>query len=559
LLEDGSGEILNDDQATVILHEASVVEGDDGTPVLMVAIQLDSEVDGAVSVLFSTGGGSASAGVDYEEFSERVELQTGDNVVEILVLPDNEAEDDETISVMLSELQNEGLDVIFEGGGETVSNIATIIDDDAAPVLVDDGPYEVIEDRELVVSVESGLLANDSDEDDGREALRILRVVNLPEHGSVVLNEDGSFAFTPKADYFGPDAFSYEVTDGTNVVGKEVMLNIVESVDLAVTIDVLQKPLVAGGDPHATFMVTVVNNGPSNATNVGLSQTSVFPPDTSLISATPSAGSYSGGIWTFDLVEGGRATLTIVVQAGEDAASGPDAISFAMEMTGSDQEDPDGANDSASGSVAVVKASDAVLTSTPPELSNQSGLFVSTVTVRNTGDVTVPAFRVFVSGLSADVQVYNATGEDTLPGSAETAPYILSNVVLESGASTTLAVEFFQASLEGDFTPAYTLELLPFAEILPSAGAGGIAVERMEKLSDGQGFLIEIGATPGTTYTVEYSDNMIDWIRVVPSVVAPANRLQWIDNGPPKTASAPDDNTQRFYRFGIISPAPVTE
>ncbi|MBK8577074.1 MAG: cadherin-like domain-containing protein [Candidatus Accumulibacter sp.] len=34
-----------------------------------------------------------------------------------------------------------------------------------------------------------------------------------PSHGSVVVNADGSFTYTPDADYHGPDSFTYTLTD----------------------------------------------------------------------------------------------------------------------------------------------------------------------------------------------------------------------------------------------------------------------------------------------------------------------------------------------------------
>ena len=40
-----------------------------------------------------------------------------------------------------------------------------------------------------------------------------LKEVNQPTHGSIVTNADGSYTYTPKADYVGPDSFTYVVTD----------------------------------------------------------------------------------------------------------------------------------------------------------------------------------------------------------------------------------------------------------------------------------------------------------------------------------------------------------
>jgi hypothetical protein len=62
--------------------------------------------------------------------------------------------------------------------------------------------------------------------------------------------------------------------------------------------------------------------------------------------------------------------------------------------------------------------------------------------------------------------------------------------------------------------------------------------------------LIEFPAVSNRTYTVVYSDNVLFSNAMIapPAVVAPANRVQWIDYGPPTTVSAPTNSTARFYR-----------
>jgi hypothetical protein len=49
---------------------------------------------------------------------------------------------------------------------------------------------------------------------------------------------------------------------------------------------------------------------------------------------------------------------------------------------------------------------------------------------------------------------------------------------------------------------------------------------------------------------VVYSDNntFSNALIAPPSIVAPANRVQWIDYGPPTTVSAPTNTSMRFYR-----------
>jgi hypothetical protein len=61
------------------------------------------------------------------------------------------------------------------------------------------------------------LLANDTDVDSST-----LSVVSLsaPLHGSAVLNADGTVTYTPDANYFGTDSFTYRVSDGLLDLGQ---------------------------------------------------------------------------------------------------------------------------------------------------------------------------------------------------------------------------------------------------------------------------------------------------------------------------------------------------
>src|SRR5262249_30660286 len=61
-------------------------------------------------------------------------------------------------------------------------------------------------------AVSGNLLANDS-AIHGHRFTEVL--VTAPVHGSLTLNADGSFTYTPSANYNGPDSFSYKANDGT--------------------------------------------------------------------------------------------------------------------------------------------------------------------------------------------------------------------------------------------------------------------------------------------------------------------------------------------------------
>ena len=78
------------------------------------------------------------------------------------------------------------------------------------PVAVDDSSYSTNEDTALTVAA-PGVLGNDSDADgDPLTALKLTE----PSHGTVTLNSNGSFTYTPAANYNGSDSFTYKANDG---------------------------------------------------------------------------------------------------------------------------------------------------------------------------------------------------------------------------------------------------------------------------------------------------------------------------------------------------------
>jgi hypothetical protein len=71
--------------------------------------------------------------------------------------------------------------------------------------------YSVQPGQSLSVLATEGVRSNDTD-DDGDEITVSLSVE--PEHGTVLLNGDGSFTYTPSAGFIGYDRFFYTPTDG---------------------------------------------------------------------------------------------------------------------------------------------------------------------------------------------------------------------------------------------------------------------------------------------------------------------------------------------------------
>jgi len=83
---------------------------------------------------------------------------------------------------------------------------------DLLPVANTDS-YTAVQDTPLTVTASAGVLSNDTDADgDTLAASRI----NIPAHGTVTLNSDGSFTYTPYPGFVGQDSFTYKADDGYN-------------------------------------------------------------------------------------------------------------------------------------------------------------------------------------------------------------------------------------------------------------------------------------------------------------------------------------------------------
>lgn len=80
-----------------------------------------------------------------------------------------------------------------------------------APPIAQDDIYAVDEDTVLLVPG-PGVTGNDTDAEGAALAVTL---VTGPAHGTLAMNADGSFSYTPEADFNGSDSFTYRVNDGS--------------------------------------------------------------------------------------------------------------------------------------------------------------------------------------------------------------------------------------------------------------------------------------------------------------------------------------------------------
>ena len=156
-----------------------------------------------------------------------------------------------------------------------------------------------------------------------------------------------------------------------------------------------------------TYTVTVLNNGPSDATGVTIDDT--LPGGLTFVSSAPSQGTYSSGlgVWTVGTIASGS-TATLEITATVDAGTSLSTITNTASVDNADVTDPDPSNNSGSvdltvslAGLEIVKSSDA----TGPVEPGQTITY--TLDITNTGtslmggisvEDPVPAGTTFVSG-----------------------------------------------------------------------------------------------------------------------------------------------------------------
>jgi VCBS repeat-containing protein len=217
--------------------------------------------------------------------------------------------------------------------GTDTATVTITIANTAAPVGAND-TYTT--PAGLVVEVAEGVLDNDTDQNNGT----LVAVLTAgPSHGTLELNSDGSFVYTPDEDYVGTDSFTYRPSDADGpgnlaTVTISVTDHAPEAVDdtastnedTAVAIGVLDNDADADND---ALTILGVSDGIYGTVAIDDNGTANDPTDDFVV-YTPDAN-FNGTDWFVYVIDDGYgrlsyATATVTVSAVNDA---PDAVNDA--------------------------------------------------------------------------------------------------------------------------------------------------------------------------------------------------------------------------------------
>jgi VCBS repeat-containing protein len=231
-----------------------------------------------------------------------------------------------TITVRLTDsggTANQGIDA---SASETFTITVSAVND--APTAVNDS-YSTNEDTVLTVPA-PGVLGNDTD---GESAPLAATLVSDPSHGTVVLAADGSFVYTPAANFNGSDSFTYKANDGfadSNVATVTITINAVNDAP-SFTAGPNQVVAEDAGAQSVSNWATAISAGPSDESSQTLTFVVVSNTNTALFSTQPAIA--SNGTLTYQSAANLSGTATITVRLMDNGGTANGGVNTSTSQT----------------------------------------------------------------------------------------------------------------------------------------------------------------------------------------------------------------------------------
>ena len=298
-------------------------------------------------------------------------------------------------------------------GGSTPTTLAiTISGSNTAPVANNDA-YIVNEDKPLAVPA-TGVLNNDTDPEFNTLTATLVSGVS---NGILVFNSNGSFTYTPNANFNGTDSFTYQVSDGS---------------------------LTSAGTATVTLTVNSVNDDP-----IAQDDTGTVNQDATLV-----AGAAAGVLSNDPDIDAGDTQTVTLIEAGSSSATispgtpGVLTSSFGTLTLNSDGSYSYVANGQASKALAAGDTSDDVFTYTMRDTAGVTSSATLTITITGSNDAPLIT--------SAGTQVVVEESPATMALTASDAEGDTLSFSITGGADAALfAIDSSTGLLSLNFVPDY--------------------------------------------------------------------------------------------------------
>ncbi len=306
-----------------------------------------------------------------------------------------------------------------------------------APVAVNDS-YSLSKNGSLTVAAGSGVLQNDTDLDNN---LQSAQLIASPAHGTVTLNADGSFTYTPTTGYSGTDTFTYQAVDTTFIQSNVGIVTLTISATPTVAVSSLNR---AGSTPNNSATVNWTLTFGSAVTGVTAANFSLSgAAATGASVGTPTTGN-SGLTWTVPVTTGSTdGTLTLSLANATGFSSGlSTSLPFAGQSYTMDKTLPGIVIGSPSSSVTAGGPVSFTITYSDANFSSAT-LGSGNVTVNSTGTASAGSVLVSGSGTTWTVTLSGITGDGALgiTIASGTASDTAGNTALGAGPSATFTVD----------------------------------------------------------------------------------------------------------------------
>lgn len=330
-----------------------------------------------------------------------------------------------------------------------------------------------------------------------------------------------------------------------NEVTNEVTRVFAADANLGVSLTVDTNTLVTGD--WTEYRLAVTNAGPEGIPRFVV--TNLLPAAAQFLTVSPSnaPATIMGTQLVFSagaLAAGSNVSFNVRLQVN---AAGTNVVS--AEVNSPDVRDPLPSDDTAVETWLLASPTAGVLAASfvsSQTFNPQTGLMEQVIRLTNSTGSAVAGGRVLFPDL--EQRLFNAGGTNA------GRPFVALTRSLGAGESANLLLEYYVPARVAFGDPAVEAWAVPVYVPTPAPGEGVTGVTG-RRLASG-GLLLEFPAEPGRVYEVVYDDDVTfsGAVRALPSISAPGDRVQWMDEGPPKTSRRPDEVSARFYRILKVKP-----